>query len=78
MTQAAGRVADGLLVHPLTSVDYLRERTLPALREARGGELGDFAVCLSAMVVLGETEADRSRAEQAVKGQIAFYASTPA
>ncbi|GID27790.1 TIGR03617 family F420-dependent LLM class oxidoreductase [Paractinoplanes brasiliensis] len=78
MTQVAGRVADGLLVHPLTSVDYLRERTLPALREARGGELGDFAVCLSAMVVLGETEADRSRAEQAVKGQIAFYASTPA
>ncbi|MBL7257645.1 TIGR03617 family F420-dependent LLM class oxidoreductase [Paractinoplanes lichenicola] len=78
MTRTAGRVADGLLVHPLTSADYLRQRTLPALREARGGSLDDFTVCLSAMVVLGETEAERSRAEQAVKGQIAFYASTPA
>ncbi|GAB2570365.1 LLM class F420-dependent oxidoreductase [Paractinoplanes abujensis] len=78
MTRTAGRVADGLLVHPLTSAAYLSERTLPALREARGGDLGDFTVCLSAMVVLGETEAERSRAEQAVKGQIAFYASTPA
>ncbi len=78
MTRTAGRVADGLLVHPLTSVAYLSERTRPALREARGGDLGGFTVCLSAMVVLGEDEAARSRAEQAVKGQIAFYASTPA
>ena len=77
MTRTAGRVADGLLVHPLTSAAYLSERTLPALREARGGDLGDFTVCLSAMVVLGADEAARSRAEQAVKGQIAFYASTP-
>jgi hypothetical protein len=64
-------------VHPLTSAAYLSERTRPALREARGGDLGDFTVCLSAMVVLGANEAARSRAEQAVKGQIAFYASTP-
>ncbi|MCM4080325.1 TIGR03617 family F420-dependent LLM class oxidoreductase [Paractinoplanes hotanensis] len=78
MTQTAGRVADGLLAHPLTSEAYLRERTRPVLREARGGDLGDFTVCLSAMVVLGADEAARSRAEQAVKGQIAFYASTAA
>ncbi|MCO8275930.1 TIGR03617 family F420-dependent LLM class oxidoreductase [Actinoplanes sp. TRM 88003] len=78
MTRAAGRVADGLLVHPLTSAVYLSERTRPVLQEARGGALDDFTVCLSAMVVLGADEAARSRAEQAVKGQIAFYASTPA
>ncbi|MGX6608537.1 TIGR03617 family F420-dependent LLM class oxidoreductase [Micromonosporaceae bacterium Da 78-11] len=78
MTAAAGRVADGLLVHPLTSTAYLREKTLPALREARGGSLDDFTLSLSSMVVLGADEAARSRAEQAVKGQIAFYASTPA
>ncbi|MBM2615919.1 TIGR03617 family F420-dependent LLM class oxidoreductase [Actinoplanes sp. LDG1-06] len=78
MTRTAGRVADGLLVHPLTSAAYLAEKTRPALREARGGSLDDFTVCLSPMVVLGEDEAARSKAEQAVKGQIAFYASTPA
>ncbi|MFF5081512.1 TIGR03617 family F420-dependent LLM class oxidoreductase [Actinoplanes sp. NPDC000266] len=78
MTGVAGRVGDGLLAHPLTSAAYLRERTRPALREARGGDLDGFAIGLSAMVVLGADEAARSRAEQAVKGQIAFYASTPA
>jgi probable F420-dependent oxidoreductase len=78
MTAVAGRVGDGLLVHPLTSADYLRERTRPALREARGDSLDGFTLGLSAMVVLGADEAARSRAEQAVRGQIAFYASTPA
>lgn len=78
MTAVAGRAADGLLVHPLTSAGWLRERTVPQVREARGGPLDGFTLALSAMVVLGADEAARSRAEQAVKGQIAFYASTPA
>jgi probable F420-dependent oxidoreductase len=78
MTAAAGKVADGMLVHPLTSPAYLRERTLPILREARGGSLDGFQLGLSAFVVVGEDEKARSKAEQAVKGQIAFYASTPA
>jgi probable F420-dependent oxidoreductase len=73
----AGRVADGLMVHSFTTERYLRERTLPALREARG-KLDDFTVCLPAMVVLGADEAERARAENAVRGQIAFYGSTPA
>ncbi|MBW6434647.1 TIGR03617 family F420-dependent LLM class oxidoreductase [Actinoplanes hulinensis] len=78
MVAAAGRVADGLLVHPLTSRSYLGERIVPALRAARGGELDGFGIEMSAMVVLGGDEAARSRAEQAVRRQIAFYASTPA
>ncbi len=78
MTAVAGRAADGLLVHPLTSAAYLREVTVPQLREARGGALDGFTLGLSAMVVLGADEAARSKAEQAVKGQIAFYGSTPA
>ncbi|WIM98876.1 TIGR03617 family F420-dependent LLM class oxidoreductase [Actinoplanes oblitus] len=78
MTAVAGRVADGLLVHPLTSVTYLTERIVPGLREARGGDLDDFTLGLSAMVVLGADDKQRARAERAVRGQIAFYASTPA
>ncbi|WP_433384305.1 TIGR03617 family F420-dependent LLM class oxidoreductase [Actinoplanes sp. CA-142083] len=77
MTAVAGKEADGLLVHPLTSPAYLRERTLPILREARG-DLDGFSVGLSAFVVVGEDEKARSQAEQAVKAQIAFYGSTPA
>lgn len=79
MTAVAGKEADGLLVHPLTSPAYLRERTLPILREARGDRgLDGFSVGLSAFVVVGADEKERSKAEQAVKAQIAFYASTPA
>jgi probable F420-dependent oxidoreductase len=79
MTAVAGKDADGLLVHPLTSPAYLRERTLPILREARGDRgLDGFSVGLSAFVVVGADEKERSKAEQAVKAQIAFYASTPA
>ncbi|MEU4688793.1 TIGR03617 family F420-dependent LLM class oxidoreductase [Actinoplanes sp. NPDC023714] len=77
MITVAGRAADGLLVHPLTSPAYLTERILPCLREARGGDLGGFTLQMSAMVVLGADPAQRARAEQAVRGQIAFYASTP-
>jgi len=77
MTAVAGRVADGLMAHSFTTERYLRERTLPALREARG-KLDDFTLCLPAMVVLGADEAARARAEKAVRGQIAFYGSTPA
>ncbi|MBO3743806.1 TIGR03617 family F420-dependent LLM class oxidoreductase [Actinoplanes flavus] len=78
MVAAAGRVADGLLVHPLTSPSYLGERIVPVLRAARGGGLDGFGLEMSAMVVLGADEAARGRAEQAVRRQIAFYASTPA
>jgi probable F420-dependent oxidoreductase len=96
MTAVAGRVADGLIVHPLTSPLYLRERTIPALRAARTSDsspatppagisssrdksgLSDFSISLSVMAVLGDDEAARAKAEQAVRGQIAFYASTPA
>jgi probable F420-dependent oxidoreductase len=77
MTAVAGRVADGLMVHPLTTVDYLRERTVPVLREARGN-LDGFALVLPALVVLGGDEAARADAEKAIRGQIAFYGSTPA
>jgi probable F420-dependent oxidoreductase len=77
MTAVAGRVADGLLCHSFTTEAYLRERTLPALRGARGG-LDGFSLSLPAFVVLGDDEPARAVAATAVRAQIAFYASTPA
>ena len=77
MTAVAARVADGLMVHPLTTETYLRERTLPALRAVRGN-LDGYSLILPAFVVLGADQAARAAAERAVRGQIAFYASTPA
>jgi probable F420-dependent oxidoreductase len=78
MTAVAGRVADGLIVHPLTSERYVREKTVPALKAARGkSDLSGFTMMSNVLVVLGADEAERAKAEKAVRGQIAFYASTP-
>jgi probable F420-dependent oxidoreductase len=77
MTAVAARVADGLMVHPLTTEAYLRERTVPGVRAARGN-LDRFSFVLPALVVLGSDEAERAVADKAIRGQIAFYGSTPA
>ncbi len=78
MTEVAGEVADGLLVHPFTTVAYLREVTLPALERglARSGRGRDeIEISLSGFVASGEPgELDQVR--HAVREQIAFYAST--
>lgn len=81
MTQVAGEVADGLLVHPFTTHAYLTQRTLPAVERAlarSGRTRADFAVCVSAMVVTGRTEEELAAADAGVRAQLAFYGSTPA
>jgi probable F420-dependent oxidoreductase len=77
MTGVAGRVADGMLCHSFTTETYLRERTIPALRAARG-TLDGFELCLPVLVVLGGDDKARAAAETGVREQIAFYGSTPA
>ena len=81
MTQVAGEVADGFLVHGFTTERYLREVSIPALR--RGRELVNktmtgFDVSGSPFVATGRTEQELQRAKDGVRGQIAFYGSTPA
>lgn len=81
MTEVAGEVADGLLVHPFTTEAYLREVTLPALERgpARAErERASLQVTSSCLVATGASESERASAEQAVRFQIAFYGSTPA
>jgi len=81
MTEVAGEVADGLILHAFTTERYVREVTLPALERgfAKGGRARtDFEIMGPLFVVTGATEADMAAAAQAVKQQIAFYGSTPA
>jgi probable F420-dependent oxidoreductase len=77
MTAVAGRVADGMLCHGFTTEAYLRERTIPALRAARGS-LDGFTLCMPVFAVLGSDRQQRAAAEAGVRRQIAFYGSTPA
>jgi probable F420-dependent oxidoreductase len=80
MTEVAGEVADGFLVHPFCTERSLAEVTLPALERgrARAEGLAAIQLALPVMVATGASDADLAAATGAVRAQIAFYASTPA
>jgi probable F420-dependent oxidoreductase len=81
MTQTAGAVADGMLIHPFSTEAYFRDVTLPALTSSRAGsELAGqpLEVVSSAFVVTGRDDAELAASATAVRNQIAFYGSTPA
>jgi probable F420-dependent oxidoreductase len=79
MCRVAGEVCDGLHVHPFNSPTYLREVVRPAVEEGMalaGRSPADFTYVTSSFVVVGDTEQEIAQQRQAVKQQIAFYAST--
>ena len=80
MTEVAGEVADGLMVHPFTTERYLKEVTLPAVERGlakAGRSRDDFQLQYSAFVVSGPQK-EREAAAGMVRNQISFYGSTPA
>jgi probable F420-dependent oxidoreductase len=79
MCRMAGEVCDGLHVHPFHTPKYLREYVHPAVEEGlrvSGRSRQDFAYATSSFVVVGDTERERAQNAEAVRQQIAFYAST--
>jgi probable F420-dependent oxidoreductase len=80
MTEVAGEVADGLLIHGFSTEQYIRETTMPALARGMakaGRSRADFEVSYPGFVITGN-DAEREGAAKMVKAQIAFYGSTPA
>ena len=81
MTKLAGEVADGLHAHPFHTVRYLDEVVQPAI-DAGAALAGRTASAVERvcpiMVITGHSEEQISDAREAVRQQIAFYASTPA
>jgi probable F420-dependent oxidoreductase len=76
MCEAAGRVADGVLGHPLTSPKYLAEVVRPAVdrgAKASGRDPSEVSVTTSVILQLGDDD-ERNRFEAAL--QIGFYATT--
>jgi probable F420-dependent oxidoreductase len=81
MAALAGEVCDGYHIHPFHTVPYLHAVTLPAIRagadrNSRG--IDEIQLASSVFVVTGRTEPEMAAMRDAVKSQIAFYASTPA
>lgn len=81
MTEVAGEVGDGFIVHPLNSPLSIDQLTLPSLatgRQKAGKTLENFGIRCQIMVAAGDTEEELQTAIATIRGQIAFYASTPA
>ncbi|NBC23034.1 MAG: TIGR03617 family F420-dependent LLM class oxidoreductase [Gammaproteobacteria bacterium] len=81
MTEVAGEVADGVIIHAFSTEKYLRETTLPALERGfakAGKSRADFEISYPVFVVTGKNDQELEEAATATKRQIAFYGSTPA
>jgi probable F420-dependent oxidoreductase len=76
MAETAGRVADGVLAHPMNSPRWLREVLRPAVArgaEAAGRPASDVSITTGAIVQISP-DPDQARLEAAY--QVGFYATT--
>jgi probable F420-dependent oxidoreductase len=79
MTNVAGEVADGLLIHPFSSPRYLAEVTLPALEQglaASGRDRSDVEVGGAVYIATGRDEAELAASREELRSTVSFYAST--
>lgn len=80
MLRLAGEACEGVHLHPLHSVRYLRELALPLIQEGlrkAGRRREDISLAVTVFTVTGETPQEVEEARAFVRRQIAFYASTP-
>ena len=81
MTEVAGEVADGIILHPFTTLPYIESVTLPAIERGlakAGRSRQDFEICYGNFVVTGATEEAFAASKAQAKQRLAFYGSTPA
>ena len=81
MTEVAGEVADGIIIHGFTTERYVKEVTVPAIERGlakAGRSRASFEISGPLFVVTGRDEAELERASKGTRQQIAFYGSTPA
>ena len=79
MLRMAGECCDGVFLHPLHSVEYLRATALPEVAagaRAAGCERDAVTVCCPVFVAVGETQPEIDRQRAGIARQIAFYGST--
>ena len=80
MTEVAGEVADGLIVHPFNTMPYITETQLPAVARGlakHGRSRDDFIYQVAAICITGNNEQEYENAKNSVKSLLGFYGSTP-
>jgi probable F420-dependent oxidoreductase len=76
MCEAAGRVADGVLGHPLTSPKYVADVVRPAVERGAAAAGRDVSAINFTNSVILQVADDRERARREAGLQIGFYATT--
>jgi probable F420-dependent oxidoreductase len=81
MTEVAGEVADGILLHGLSSVEYVNQVTVPALERglrATGRSRDQIQFTFPTLIATGESDEEFEAALAKLRQHLSFYASTPA
>ncbi len=80
MLRAAGRVADGVHVHPLNHPVYVRDVVIPEVAsgaEAAGRDRSAVDLLIPVFTVPGDSDDERKPWRALARTQVAFYGSTP-
>jgi probable F420-dependent oxidoreductase len=80
LSRLAGEMCQGFHVHPFHTIRYLDEVVIPSIGDGAarmGRTIDDVEVATTVFVMTGATESEVEQAMEAVRQQIAFYASTP-
>ena len=81
MTEVAGEVADGIIMHPFNNQAFIEQHALPAVQKGLAKNAkpeSGFIISLGAMIATGDSEEGMQAAKASIKGLLGFYASTPA
>ena len=81
LTQTVAEVADGLLVHPFHTEEFLHDRTLPGVEKglsASNRDRSGFSLIADVIVCCGRDERELAKADAGTRTLLAFYGSTPA
>ena len=80
MLKVTSEVADGLHVHPMHSIPYIKNRVIPTISEGAknaGRNLADIDLIVPVLAVAGDTPEERATLAREAKGMIGFYGATP-
>ena len=80
MCEVAGKVADGFHVHPMHTVEFLKDMVIPNVNKgliSSEEPERNFELYAPIFVITGETYEEKLGMERVVRQQIAFYGSTP-
>ena len=80
MTNLAGEISDGVLIHPFSSRKFLDEVTIPALTDGaeKSGRKDKPKLITNSIVCSYRSDEEYEKAIKGAKFNLAFYGSTPA